>query len=131
MAQYSPSPDPLDGINDEFPIAYDEFEEGDTVPSLPIILFSAASAIGTGIISFYTTYAVLGLTIQISAGLSTLGLLFVLGLTAAGLSIVSGSSAIVSNISFSCGLIVLALLFFCVCGLAGAIAATLIVAWGV
>ncbi|MEZ4860975.1 MAG: hypothetical protein R3C14_06710 [Caldilineaceae bacterium] len=102
---------------------YDDFAEGPSSPSLPIIFLSAASAIAGGVITLYVAYRMLLLPIELSAGLATFVASIALGLTGAGLSFLTRSRAATSNIAFSCGLIVLSLLFFGLCTLVGAAAA--------
>lgn len=100
-----------------------EGDDGDSGPSLPIILLSAASAIAGGIIALYITYRLLELGIELSAGIATFCASLALGITGAGLSILSGSRAAMGNIAFSCGLIVISVLFLGVCTLLGAVMA--------
>lgn len=107
-----------------------EFDDGDTGPSLPIILLSAASALASGIIALYITYRLLGVAIELSAGIATLGASIALGVTGAGLSILTGSRAAMSNIAFSCGLIVISGLFLGICTLMGAVMALLLTMMG-
>ncbi|MCX6045802.1 MAG: hypothetical protein NT075_11875 [Chloroflexi bacterium] len=99
--------------------------EGST-PSLPIILLSAASGVSAGIIALYITYYLLGLPLEWSVALAILVLSAALGSTGALLSSLTGSRAATSNIAFSCGLIVVTLLFFALCTFVGAMAATFI-----
>ena len=99
--------------------------EGST-PSLPIILLSAASGVSAGIIALYITYYLLGLPLEWSVALAILALSAALGSTGALLSSLTGSRAATSNIAFSCGLIVVTLLFFALCTFVGAMAATFI-----
>lgn len=95
-------------------------------PSLSIILLCAASAVAGFIIALYVSYRELALSIQASAAIATFFSSVVLGLTGAALSAITNSRAVTSNIAFSCGLIVLSLLFFGLCLLAGAVAALLL-----
>lgn len=99
-------------------------------PSLPIILLSAASAIAGGIIALYVTYRLLALEIELSAGIATFCASVALGVTGAGLSALTNSRAALSNIAFSCGLIVISVLFLGICTLLGAVTALLIVMVG-
>jgi len=115
--------DIVDELNDD---GIDGFDNADAGPSLPIILLSAASAIASGIIILYITYRLLGVEIELSAGIATFGASLALGLTGAGLSLLTGSRAAMSNIAFSCGLIVISVLFLGVCTLVGAVAALLL-----
>ena len=105
-------------------------EDERSAPSLPIILMSAAGGIAAGIIGLYIAYIVLDLSVQLSAAVATLSLCSVLGFSSAGLSTLSGSRAIGANIALSCGLILMTLIFFGFCTLAGAVTATLILTWG-
>ncbi len=117
--------------DDEGPLEFDDIaddaigaiDDGESGPSLPIILLSAASAIAGGIITLYITYRLLALEIEVSAGIATFCASIALGITGAGLSILSGSRAAMSNIAFSCGLIVISILFLGVCTLLGAVTA--------
>lgn len=97
-----------------------------SAPSLPVILLSAASGVSAGIIALYITYNLLGLALQWSVALAILCLSAALGSTGALLSSLTGSRAATSNIAFSCGLIVVTLLFFALCTFVGAMAATFI-----
>ena len=115
---------------DEYGAQGYDYNRGDVRPSLPIILFSAACGLGFGMIGLYLTYGVLRLNLQLSAGIATFFLLSSLGLTSVLLSILTNSKATLSNTGFSCGLVVLTLLFFGLCTLSGAIIATLIFALG-
>ena len=99
-------------------------------PSLPIILMGAASGIAAGIIGLYIAYIVLDLSVQLSAAVATLSLCSVLGFSGAGLSTLAGSRAVGANVAFSCGVILMTLIFFGFCTLAGAVGATLILTWG-
>ena len=96
-------------------------------PSLPIILFSAASGVAGGVIALFVSYRWLGWGIELSAGLATLALLFSLGISGAILSSAMGSRAAPVNILFSCGVILLAVFFMALCLLVGAIFSTLLV----
>ncbi|CAN5674129.1 hypothetical protein BH10CHL1_BH10CHL1_46740 [soil metagenome] len=97
-----------------------------SAPSLPIILLSAASGVSAGIIALYITYNLVGLAIEWSVAIAVLSLSVALGSTGAMLSMLTGSRAATSNIAFSCGLIVVTLLFFALCTFVGAMAATFI-----
>jgi len=89
-------------------------------PSLPIILLSAASAIAGFITALYVTYRGLSFSIEASAGIATFFASMVLGVTGAALSIITRTRSATSNIAFSCGLILLSLLFLGLCLLVGA-----------
>jgi hypothetical protein len=114
--------DPNEEIN-PLDLALDEIRP--IGPSLPVILFSAACGIGSGIIGLYLAYRVLLFTLPVSAGLATLCMLAMLGGVAAGLSAVTRSNGM-ANIAFSCGLVMVTVLFFAFCSLLGAFAATML-----
>ena len=101
----------------------DEPSLGATGPSLPIILLSAASAIAGGVIALYLTYREFALSIELSAALATFVASAAMGITGATFSALTGSRAATSNIAFSCGLILISLLFMGICALVGAAAA--------
>jgi hypothetical protein len=109
---------------------YDLLEEPDAAPSLPIILLSAAAGLASGILGLYIAYQTVGFGIPVSAGVATLCLLAGLSISAAVLSILADSGATLANIGFSCGLIVLSLLFFGLCSVFGALASMLILLYG-
>ena len=100
------------------------FEPDDAAPSLSIILISAACGIGFGIMGFFIAYQLLGFNIQTSGVIATITASLGLGLSGALLSAITGSRAALVNISFSCGLMVATVVFFSLCTLVGAIAAT-------
>lgn len=95
-------------------------------PSLPIILLSAASAIAGFIIALYVAYRELAFGIEVSAAIATFVASAILGITGASLSAITGTRSATSNIAFSCGLILLSIVFFCLCLLVGAIGAFLL-----
>ncbi len=107
----------------------DEPASAGGAPSLPIILFSAAGGVAGGVLTLYVAYGRFGLGPELSAGLATLGLLFSLGLSGAALSAATGSRAAPVNILFSCGLILLMLIFLGLCLLVGALAGTVLLRW--
>ncbi len=113
---------------DLLPAGLDERDEDRTAPSLPIILFSAASGIAGGVIGLYIGYGLLGLNAALSAGLAVLALLFSLGVSGAVLSAATRTRGAPVNIVFSCALVVLAALFMGVCVLGGALLAALLIA---
>ncbi len=117
------------GMDDLAPGAFesDERVARHRVPSLPIILFSAASGVSSGVIGLFISYKWLQWGVELSAGLATLMLLFGLGISGAILSAATGSRAAPINILFSCGLILLAIFFLALCLLVGALVATLLV----
>lgn len=128
MAPDLPTPDFLEIPDDPSLLDFDPDADGPVGPSLPIILFSAASGIGVGIIAFYITHRLLVLNLPLSAGLATLLMLGILGVTSGGLSLLTRSNSPV-NIVFSCGLLVMVIAFFGFCSLAGALAAALLLAF--
>ena len=109
---------------------FDLIEEPDVAPSLPIILLSTATGLASGILGLYISYRAIGLGAPLSASVATLCLLAGLSISAAMLSILTDSRAVLANIGFSCGLILLSLLFFGLCSLMGALAAMLILLYG-
>lgn len=129
MTQHYPNhpPDPPNLPHTSLDLdTYDYDEDNLSGPSLPIILLSSASAVGFCILSFYLAYEMLRFRIEISTGIATFFLLAVLGVVGAGLSAASGSRATMSNLGFSCGLILLMGLFFSLCMIGGAFAAMLL-----
>jgi hypothetical protein len=116
-----------DELDDEF---FDAPAPPDAhAPSLPIILFSAASGVAGGVIGLFITYRWLQWGIELSAGVATLVLLMSLGISGALLSAATGSRAAPVNILFSCGLILLALFFLAICLVGGALIGTLLLWW--
>jgi hypothetical protein len=117
------------GLDDFDPDAYESSEmvAQRSAPSLPIILFSAASGVSGSVIGFFISNRWLELGVELSAGVATLALLFSLGISGAVLSALTGSRAAPVNIFFSCGVILLALFFLGLCVLVGALFGTLIV----
>lgn len=105
---------------------YDYDEDNLSGPSLPIILLSSASAVGFSILSFFFAYEIIRLRLELSAGIATFSLLIVLGIVGTGLSAVIGSRSTLSNLGFSCGLILIMGLFFSLCMIGGAFAAMLL-----
>ena len=96
-------------------------------PSLPIILFSAASGVAGGVIALFISYRWLQWGVELSAGVATLALLFSLGISGAILTSATGSRAAPVNILFSCGVILLAIFFLALCLLVGALFGTVLV----
>jgi hypothetical protein len=96
-------------------------------PSLPIILFSAASGVAGGVIALFISYRWLQWGVELSAGVATLALLFSLGISGAILTAATGSRAAPVNILFSCGVILLAIFFMALCLLVGALFGTILV----
>ena len=103
--------------------------EAGSAPSLPIILFSAAGGVAGGVITLYVAYERMGLRPELSAALATLGLLFSLGISGALLSAATGSWSAPVNILFSCGVILLVMVFLGLCLLVGALAGTVLIQW--
>ena len=131
-AEWEPTDNLLDdgfGLDDFDPdlLPSDESATRTDAPSLPIILFSAASGVSGGVIGFFISYRWLDWGIELSAGLATLGLLFSLGISGALLSAATQSRAAPVNILFSCGVILLAIFFLALCLLVGALVATVLV----
>jgi hypothetical protein len=108
-----------DFASDDF--GSDELVERRHAPSLPIILFSAASGVAGAVIALFISYRWLQWGVELSAGLATLALLFSLGISGAILSAAMGSRAAPINILFSCGVLLLALFFLALCLLVGAL----------
>ncbi len=100
-----------------------------STPSLPIVLFSAAGGVAGGVLTLYVAYGRMALGPELSAGLATLGLLFALGISGAILSAATGSRAAPVNILFSCGVILLMIIFLGLCLLVGALAGTVLLRW--
>jgi len=125
LARKFPSPDPYPQPDSPWSSEVDLDDEDSYAPSLPIILLSAACGLAGGIIGLYVTVRVLQWNIQVSMALATLIVLFGLGTVSWILSALTGSRAFWTNIGFSCGLILISLLFFGLCLVSGALVATL------
>src|SRR5262249_11087584 len=127
-AQWEPlnPPEPLLSTDNLSETDWPNRKEQTATPSLPIILLSTASGIGVGIMVLYITYNLLRLPIEWSVAAAVFCLSMALGSTGALLSLLTGSRSAVMNIAFSCGLIVVTLLFFALCTFVGALAATFI-----
>jgi len=95
-------------------------------PSLPIILLSTAGAIAGFITALYIAYRELAFGIEVSAAIATFFGSIVLGITGASLSAITRTRSATSNIAFSCGLILLSILFFGLCLFIGAVGAFLL-----
>ena len=116
-----------DDLDDEF---FDAPPTRDPqAPSLPIILFSAASGVAGGTLGLFVAYRWLAWGIELSAGIATLTLLLSLGISGALLTAATGSRAAPINILFSCGLILLALFFLGLCLIGGALVGTVLLWW--
>ncbi len=111
-------------------LAWVDAEQQRDAPSLPIILLGAFSGLGGGVIALYLASDVAGLNAPLSAGIATFAMLGLLGSMAAGLTVLTDSRAVISNVGFSCGLLVLSLLFLGFCLFLGAVVATLVLTWG-
>ena len=98
----------------------------DAGPSLPIVLLSAALGVGAGVIVLYLTYIVSGWPLPVSVFVSVLVLCIGLGVAGAGLTILTGSRAVLPNVTLGCGLVFATILFFGLCVLVGAVGATLV-----
>lgn len=151
MAQQLPPSDPFNNLHDDDLLALDDVDQDDwadpalsaagldraaweappahlpdagtTAPSLPIILLSAASAIAGGVIALYLAYREFALSLEVSAAVATFVASVAMGVTGATFSALTGSRSAASNIAFSCGLILISLLFMGICALVGAAAA--------
>ena len=71
-----------------------------------------------------------GLSLPLAAAIATLTACITLAAAGAGLSAFFDSRAIAANIGLSCALIILSLLFFGLCSLIGAVAASLLLTGG-
>ncbi len=99
--------------------------QDDPGPSLPIALFSAALGVGSSVILLYLSYIALRWPLPASVFASVLVLCLALGFTGVGLTTLSGSRAVLPNVTLGCGLVFATLLFFGLCVLVGAAGATL------
>ncbi len=126
MARNVSTPNSPNGTDSGPP--YDAYDPAldDDQPSLVIILLSAASGVGAGVIGLYVTYTVLGWAAPPSVFVAVLAMSLTLGVVGAGLSVVTASRAAIKNIAFSCGLVLLAAVFLGLCMLAGAVAAAML-----
>lgn len=105
-------------------------EHDRSTPSLPIVLFSAAVGIAGAVVGYFLAWELLGWRVEVSAAVAILLLCAGVGVSGALLSSVTGSRAALANIGFSCGVILLTLLFFGLCGVVGGLAATLLIGAG-
>ncbi len=126
MARNVSTPNSPNGTDNGPP--YDAYDPAldDDQPSLVIILLSAASGVGAGVIGLYVTYTVLGWDAPPSVFVAVLAMSLTLGVVGAGLSVVTASRAAIKNIAFSCGLVLIAAVFLGLCMLAGAVAAAML-----
>lgn len=90
----------------------------------------AIAGLSSGAISLYITYTLLRFNAQSSAAVVTICTLGAVALVATGLSSLTRSRAVLSNLSFSCGLVVLSLLFFSFCMAVGAVIAAFVLSVG-
>lgn len=125
MARNFSTPSSPNGANNG--PAYDHYDPAldEDQPSLIIILLSAACGVGAGVIGLYLTYTVLGWDAAPSVFVAVLALSLTLGIVGAGLTAVTDSRAAIKNITFSCGLVLIAVLFLGLCSVVGAVAAAL------
>lgn len=130
MTQQRSSQNPFQQIEDDLHLSYLASDEIESAPSLPVILLAAATGLGLFMIVLYVSYRVLTLNIPVSVGIATMALLVGIGMVGGGLSFLTNPRSTLSNLTFSCGLILLTILFFGLCGLAGAIGATLFLVLG-
>ncbi|HAJ35313.1 MAG TPA: hypothetical protein DCL15_06425 [Chloroflexi bacterium] len=124
-ARFSPDDSNRAALQDDADLGFDN-----SGPSLPIILISAAFGIAGGVIGLYVTYTVLGWELPASVFVAVLCASAGLGISGAGLTVLTGTRAAMANIVMSCGLIVLSLVFLGLCMVVGALAATVIVIYG-
>lgn len=124
-ARISPDEPSSDFLYDDRELGFDN-----SGPSLPIILISAAFGIAAGVIGLYVTYTVLQWDLPLSTFLAVLCGSAALGISGAGLTVLTGTRAGFANIAMSCGLIVISLVCLGLCMLLGALAATLLVIFG-
>lgn len=127
FAPFAPSPT---AAPREDPVDLFLEEQQRAIPSLPIILLSAVAGSALGIIGYSTAYELGRLRLEWSVAVGVLALCFGIGITGGALSAATGSRAAALNIGLSCGLILLVVLFFGLCAVTGALAATLFLAWG-
>lgn len=98
----------------------------DSAPSAPIILLGAAAGLLCGMIGFYVSYQIIGIGIELTTAVALIALFIGLTVSSIGLSSLASSSALMSNLAFSCGLVVLSVLFFGLCIVSGALGATIL-----
>lgn len=98
----------------------------DPTPSIPIILLSSAFGLVCGMIGLFLSYGVVGFGVEWSVAACMISTFVGLAVSSIGLSILSESSAYLGNLLFGCGLIVLSVLFFTLCTVAGALASAII-----
>lgn len=77
-------------------------------------------------IGLFIAYEWIGIGIELSIGLGLVLLFGGLTISSVGLSVLAESSALLSNIAFSCGLITISILVFGLCMVVGALAATVL-----
>jgi hypothetical protein len=108
------------------PLTGADWDVNDAGPSLPIVLLSSALGVGAGIIALYVAYIVLGWSLPAGVFVAVLMLCVGVGAAGTGLTIVTGSRAVLPNITLGCGLVFATTLFFGLCVLAGAVGATIV-----
>jgi hypothetical protein len=99
-------------------------EHDRSTPSLPIVLVGAVVGIGAGVVGLFLAWELLGWRLEWSAAVSVLALCTGVALSGGLLSAATHSRATIANIGFSCGVILLTVLFFGLCGVVGGLAAT-------
>lgn len=112
------------------PWAEEGIDEIHTTPSLPSILLNAALSIVAVAVTFCLARFALGgtlLTSSVITGLIWLISFVPLSILAARLT---GRPVLVSNLGWGCGVMVMMLFFFGICGISGAVAALLVRAAG-
>ncbi len=107
-------------------LAWADAEPRQDAPSLPIILLGALSGLGGGVLALYVASNLAGLNAPLAAGIATFVMLMMLGSVAAGLTVLTDSRAVISNVGFGCGLLALSLFFLGFCLFIGAVTATFI-----
>lgn len=121
---------PYQGFAEEDSWADEAIDDVATGPALPAILLNAALALTVAGGTFFLARFLLDGTLLTSTVIATLALLIAftpLGVLAARLT---GRPVLVGNLGWGCGVLVMTLLFFGLCGLSGAVAALLVRAAG-
>lgn len=122
---------PLDTVLDS-PTVEPAFlgEEQAADPSLPAIFLTATFALLSAGITFYVAHRVLAFDLVDSFVLTLIGLTLLFGPLGIAASLLVGSPALAQNVGYGCGLMIVALLFFAVCLVVGALAAIFAVQMG-
>jgi len=121
---------PYPGFDEEDTWADASVDDMATGPALPAILLNAALALAAAGGAFALARFLLDGTVLTSTVIAMLVLLIAftpLGILSARLT---GRPVLVGNLGWGCGVLVMTLLFFCLCGLSGAVAALLVRAAG-